>query len=142
MRSGRKQSRPESSKPVFFLDRGLGVHFVANALRDQGYRALPMVEVYPDGADQVVPDDEWIRKASDEGRIALTKDYSITRDHKDALAVSTLRIFALSNANLTGRQMAERYTANLNRILSRAVKPGPYVFVVTAAGLERRWPER
>ena len=36
--------------------------------------------------------------------------------------------------------MAERYRVNLNRITQRAAKPGPYVYVVTAAGLEQRWP--
>lgn len=62
------------------------------------------------------------------------------RDHADALEASTLRVFALNNANLTGPEMAERYVMNLNRIIQRATKPGPYVYVVTAARLEMRWP--
>ena len=101
-----------------------------------------MVEVYPDGTDQRITDDEWIKRASDEGWIALTKDYSIIRDHEHALTASTLRIFTLNNANLTGRAMAERFGLNLNRIIQRAMRPGPYVYVVTASGLERRWPTR
>jgi hypothetical protein len=45
----------------------------------------------------------------------------------------------LNNANLTGEEMAERYLRHLNRIIHRAATPGPYVYVVTAAGLELRW---
>lgn len=49
-------------------------------------------------------------------------------------------MFALSNAHLTGPQMADRYDANLNRMLLRSRKPGPYLYVVNASGLELRWP--
>ena len=48
--------------PVFFLDRGLGVNYVARAIRDAGFVAIPMVEAYPYGADQFIGDDEWIRE--------------------------------------------------------------------------------
>lgn len=142
MRSGRRRSLLEVRDPVFFLDRGLGINFVANAIRARGYRVMPMVEVYPGGADQLVTDDEWIKRASDNGWIALTKDYSMIRDHEGTLAASTLQVFALSNANLTGPAMADRYAMHLNRIVQRSAKPGPYVYVVTAGGLELRWPNR
>lgn len=142
MRSGRRRSPPKIEVPVFFLDRGLGVKNIANAIRKSGYRALPMVEVYPGGADQKVTDNEWIRLASESGWIALTKDCSIIRDHVDALKASTLRVFALNNANLTGPDMAARYAVNMSKILACATKPGPYVYVVTASGLELRWPQR
>jgi hypothetical protein len=94
--------------------------------------------------DRAAPpgNDEWIGRASDEGWIALTKDTSIVRDHEEALANSTLRVFALNNANLTGPEMAERYRKHLQRIVQRAQKTGPFVDVVTADGLERRWPRR
>lgn len=139
MPSGRRITRPEPS-PVFFLDRGLGRHLVADAIRRRGYAALPMAEVYPDGTDERVSDDDWIRRADQEGWVALTKDYSIIRDHVDTLAATTLRVFSLNNANLTGPHMAERFDRHLNRILQRASKPGPYLYVVGAKGLELRWP--
>lgn len=113
---------------------------VANAIRAKGYTVLPMAVVYPDGLDQTVGDEEWIQMASNSGWIALTKDYSIIRDHANALANSTLRVFALTKANLTGSEMAERYIVNLDRILQYARKPGPYVFAVKPVGLELRWP--
>lgn len=139
MRSGQTTSRLEHVKPVFFLDRGLGRHFVVEAIVAAGYKVKPMTDVYPNGLDQRVADDEWIARAAAEGWVALTKDASIVRDHKDALAASTLRVFALNNANLTGPQMAERYRTNLNRIVMRARRPGPDVYVVTRSGLELRW---
>jgi PIN like domain len=102
-----------------------------------------MFEAYPDGEDQRIGDDEWIARASEENWIALTKDDAIRRDHPDALAASRLRVFALNNANLTGEEMAERYLRHLNRIMQRATSPGPYVYVVSAGGLELRWrPDR
>ncbi len=34
--------------------------------------------------------------------------------------------------------MAERFDLHLNRILQRAAKPGPYLYVIGAKGLEHR----
>ena len=98
-----------------------------------------MAEVYPGGADQRVADPEWILKADQEGWIALTKDYSVVRDHRDVLADTMLRVFAYNNANLTGAEMVDRLESNFNRIIQRAIKPGPYVYVIGRDGLELRW---
>jgi hypothetical protein len=138
MPSGRTRSRPEAP-PIFFLDRGLGRNIVAAALRDAGFVVVTMIDVYPNGTDQRVGDDEWIARASHEGWVALTKDASIIRDHVAALAASTLRVFALNNANVSGPEMARRYVINLSRMVHRARQPGPYVYVVSPSGLELRW---
>ena len=108
-------------------------------LREAGFEVVAMADAYPDGADQEIADDDWIERASGEGWVALTKDVAIVRDHRPALENSTLRVFALNNANLAGEQMVERYRANLNRIVQRASQPGPYVYVVTASSLDLRW---
>ena len=140
MPSGRKRQQPEEPLPTFFLDRGVGRHLVADAIRARGCTALPMADVYPNGADQRVPDNEWIERAGREGWVAITKDYSITRDHADDLRTSGLRVFAFNNANISGAEMAIRLDRHLNRILRRAAKPGPFVYVIGKEGLERRWP--
>ena len=140
MPSGRRRLRPEVPAPVFFIDRGLGRYVVAEAIRSRGFDALTMAEVYPHGADEDVADDDWILRADVEGWVALTKDYAIVRDHVETLATTSLRVFSLNNANLTGMEMAERFTSHLNRILQRAAKPGPYLYVVGKRGLELRWP--
>lgn len=140
MPSGRAKRLPDPEPVVFFLDRGLGRHVLATVLRDAGHTVLTMAEVYPGGADMEVADPDWIRRADDGGWIALTKDPSIIFDHADVLADTSLRAFAFNNANLTGAVMAERLTAQLNPILQRARKRGPYVYVITADGLDLRWP--
>jgi len=99
-----------------------------------------MATVYPDGADQRIGDETWITLAGTEGWVALTKDYQIIRDHVDALSRTSLRVFSLNNANLTGPEMAGRFDTHLNRIVQQARKPGPYIYVVASQGLERRWP--
>lgn len=140
MPSGRARKRPEPQPPIFFFDRGVGRHLVPEVFRTAGYEVRIMVEVYPDGNDQNVTDPEWIARASSEGWVAITKDISILRHHEDALLASTLVVFALPNANLTGDQMAARFNTHLNRIAQRSRHPGPVVWVVKADGLERRWP--
>lgn len=73
------------------------------------------------------------------GWIALTKDSRLIRDHREVLERSALRVFALDSSNLTGVEMTDRYRGHLNRILQRASKPGPYVYVVHHNHLELRW---
>ena len=108
MPSGRHRQQPDHPPPVFFLDRGLGRHLIAEAIRARGYEALPMAEVYPGGTDQRIADPDWILRADQAGWVALTKDYSVVRDHRDVLAETTLRVFAYNNANLTGAEMVDR----------------------------------
>ena len=100
-----------------------------------------MADVYPHGADQRITDPEWIKRADREGWVALTKDPSIIRDHRDVLAETTLRVFAFNNANLTGPALVARLESNFNRILQRARKPGPCMWVITPDGLQLRWPK-
>ncbi len=139
MPSGPRRQQPDTDSLVFFLDRGLGRYLIAEAIRARGYKALPMVEVYPKGADQRVSDPEWIRRADMEGWVALTKDMLIVRDHHEVLAATRLRVFAFNNANLTGTEMVDRLDACFNQILEKAKKPGPYLWVIAANGLKLRW---
>jgi len=52
----------------------------------------------------------------------------------------TRQVFAIGNQHLTGPQMAARYTTNIHRILQRSRKPGPFVDIVQADRVQRRWP--
>jgi hypothetical protein len=45
----------------------------------------------------------------------------------------------LPAAKLTGPQMAERISLHLNRVLQRARKPGPYLYLIHAHSIELRW---
>ncbi|MCY4257040.1 MAG: hypothetical protein OXE04_01935 [bacterium] len=139
MPSGRRKKQPNKPPPVFFLDRSLGRHLIAKAILAKGYKVLTMTEVYPNGTDQRVADPDWMLKADQEDWITLTKDYSVIRDHRNVLATTTLRVFAYNNANITGPKMVERLETNFNRILQKANKPGPYVYVIGRDNLELRW---
>ena len=131
--------QPPNESPVFFLDRGLGRHHVAEVLINAGFEVHLMLEVYPDGSDQSVGDDEWIGDVSGRGWVALTKDSNLIRSHRRALERSTLRVFALDSGQLTGPIMAERVRIHLGRILRRSRKPGPYFYVIHKDSLELRW---
>ncbi len=137
MRSSRR--RPEPDPPTFFIDRGLGKHHVARVFASAKYTVVLMRDVYPDDG-QRVDDETWIERASAEGWVALTKDAALVRDHAAALSTSTLRVFSLPNANLTGPEMAARFEANLHRIAQQARRPGPFVDVVHPDRVVRRWP--
>jgi hypothetical protein len=135
--------RPPQPPPEFFVDRSLGRVVVAEAIRALGHVVHTMAEVYPDREEQV-KDVEWIGDADRAGWVALTKDERITRypEEQAALARSTLRVFAIGHQQLTGPQMAGYYVANINRILQRSRKAGPFVDVVYRDSVDRRWPRR
>ena len=87
-----------------------------------------------------MPDNVWIMRAGHERWVAVTKDYPIIRDHSEDLRRSGLRVFAFNNASISGDEMANRLDRHFNRILRRAAKPGPYVYVIGKDELELRWP--
>ena len=133
--------RPPQPPPEFFLDRSLGRVIVAHALRSLGHMVQTMAEVY--GEDLAVSDVRWIGDADAAGWVALTRDERIARrpNEQEALAASRLRVFAIGNQHLTGPQMAQYYVTNINRILRRCLKPGPFVDVVYRDSVVRRWPK-
>ncbi len=73
-----------------------------------------MAEVYPRGTDQRIADPDWILRVDKEGWVALTKDYSVVRDHRNVLAETKLRLFVYNNANITGPEMVDRLKTNFN----------------------------
>ncbi len=113
---------------------------VADAIREKGYEALPMVDVYTDGRDLRLRDPDWMRRADREGWVAISKDNAIPRDHADTLRATTLRLFLIPNANMPGTEVVRRLMANWDAILRRAATDGPYAYVVMPNRLQRRWP--
>ncbi len=140
MPSGRAKRQPESSSLEFFLDRGLGRFDVAEMLRSHGHGAHVMADVYPNGADQTMDDPDWMRDIDDRGWVALTKDASIVRAHRDDLESLSLQMFSLDSSKLTGQQMAARFELHLNRMIQRCNKQGPFFDVLHADSIERRYP--
>ena len=60
-------------RPEFFVDRSLGRHSVATALRSAGWAVTTHFEIY--GArDEDVRDVEWLELCADRDLVVLTKD--------------------------------------------------------------------
>ena len=101
------------------------------ALRDAGLVAHTMVEVFG-SREQHVADDEWLERAGREGWIVLTKDKRIRYRHVEieAIRLHGVKAFVLASGNLTGRQQAARFVANLGQIRTVAQGEGPCVYAV------------
>jgi hypothetical protein len=125
----------------FFLDRGLGSRIVPQALRDAGWTLETMDERYGKASSQHIQDPQWIEEAALGGDVLLGKDLAIARNLLEAQVIymASARVFALSNAALTGRDMAQWYLANEAKIVEAAIRvSGPYVMSVNlASGLRR-----
>jgi hypothetical protein len=134
--------KPPAPPPEFFIDRSLGRYIVAEAIRALGYVVHSMADVYPKDEDLHVRDTRWIADADANSWVVLTKDERITRhaDEQLALIEGHLRVFAIGNQHLTGPVMATYYVTNINRVVQRARKPGPFVDIVHPDRVERRWP--
>jgi hypothetical protein len=58
------------------------------------------------------------------------------------LTTAGVRAFCLTNANLGGRTMAERFVTRLPQINQIATSlPGPYIYGVYADGVRPLWPK-
>jgi hypothetical protein len=135
---------PSASPPEFFVDRSLGRHVVPNALREAGAVVHVMADVYGERIGQGLADEEWLRDAGEHGWAVLMKDAKIRYRPAELQVVIDhgLRAFCLTNANLRGVDMAERFVENLPRITRLAEeKRGPYIYGVHRQGVRVIWPK-
>jgi hypothetical protein len=135
---------PSASPPEFFIDRSLGRHVVPDALRKAGAVIRVMADVYGERIGQGLADEEWLRDAGERGWVVLMKDAKIRYRPAELQVVVDhgLRAFCLTNANLRGVQMAQRFVENLPRIIRIAEqKPGPYVYGIYSDSVRPLWPK-
>jgi hypothetical protein len=124
---------PSASPLEFFVDRSLGRHVVPDALRARDAVLHVMADVYGERIGQGLADEEWLRDAGKRGWVVLMKDAKIRYRPAELQVVINhgLRAFCLTNANLRGVEMAERFVEHLPRIVRIAEeKPGPYIYGV------------
>jgi PIN like domain len=138
------RSRPRRDPPELFIDRSLGYHALPDALRELGFVVHTMRSVFGPEAEESVPDVVWLEQAGRAGWVVLTKDDAIRRRPVElqALAAHGVRAFCLTNANLTGEQQRDRFLANINRMLQRSRRPGPWICAVYERQLVQIWPRR
>jgi broad specificity phosphatase PhoE len=106
-------SRPPETY-TFFLDRSLGKHVVASALRSAGAR----IEVHDDHFSPDATDEHWLTEVGRRRWIVLTKDNRL-RYHpreKTALLRHGVKAFILTARGLRGEEMARAFTRAVPKI--------------------------
>jgi hypothetical protein len=137
----RRRGQPAERLPEFFLDRSLGRHVVVAALRAEGLLVQTLAERYAE-TEEFVQDEVWIREVTADGLVILMKDDRIRRKPREQQAIleSGARAFVVTNANLTGEQLAALFVENRHRITQRSRHPGPYIYGVYPCRLEKLFP--
>ena len=129
------RTRPHSRVDplIFFLDRSLGKHIVAEALRQAGAK----VEVHDEHFPQDARDEEWLREVGQRGWIVLTRDDRIRyRFHeRTALLQARIRAFVLVRRSLSGPAMAEAFVNALPAMRQFVERhQAPFIARVTQTG--------
>ncbi len=122
---------------TFFLDRNLGRHIIADALRQAGAQ----VEIHDDHFAQDTLDEDWLLEVGRRGWIVLTKDARIRyRAHeRDALIRAGVSAFVLVGKNLSAPAMAEILVRSLPKILRFAERhQPPFIAKITRSGAVSR----
>ena len=134
-------SRPQPPPPKFLIDRSLGVQ-LREAIQARGYEVETLRSVYGEAGAQKVADVKWIREAAAKGQLILTKDDGIRRNALEQRAMRRAKAkgCCLPSGHMKTDEMRSRFLDNLNRIIQRGGKPGPYVYGVYVDHLKLLWP--
>jgi len=104
-----KKRSAASSKPpsevVYYLDRNLGRHVIAKALRAAG----AVVEVHDDHLPATAPDEDWIELAARKSWLAITKDRNIRyrAAELEAIREHSAMVLVVRATNATGQDIAD-----------------------------------
>lgn len=92
--------------------------------------------------EEFVADEDWIPEVTADGLVILMKDDRIRRKPQEQQAIleSGARAFVVTNASLTGEQLATLFVENRHRIIQRSRHPGPYIYGVYPGRLEKLFP--
>jgi hypothetical protein len=143
MPSRRSSARqPVAAQPEFLVDRSLDRLELVKTLRSAGLIVHTLADVYGEEVAQQTQDTEWIKLAAARHWIVLCKDQRIRRRpaERDALIDGKVRVFCLTNANLTFAEQAAYLMTNRHRILQAARKRGPYLYGVYKDSITELWP--
>jgi hypothetical protein len=125
----------------FFVDRSLGRHQVAQALRSAGWTLRTHHEVYGD-RDEEVPDAEWLEFCGRERLPVLTKDRRLRYRPAEIHAIRRfgVRAFVLTAGSLRATEQAARFNRSRYRIEEASAAAGPFVYAVHADRIVRIFP--
>lgn len=138
---GSSRKKRTDPPPVFFLDRSLGRYEITDAIVARGYEVHTLWSVYGDDQEEWVEDEVWIEEGALAGWILLSKDdVRYNPGFDDLMDRCAARVFFLSRQDLPGPTQVAWFMANLNRIIQRARKPGPYAWAVYEDTIIKRYP--
>jgi hypothetical protein len=98
---------------------------VPSALRQAGWTVETMDERYGKSKSQLISDTEWIEEAALAGDVLLCKDLAIAHNPLEARVIymTGARVFALSNASLSGVAMSQWYLDMRRNLSPRQPEP-------------------
>lgn len=122
------------------MNRSLGRHGIADALRDAGFEVICLHEAFPDELQgDRTPDPDWIKWAAEHDCVIFSKDSRLNRgENLRAIRDTAARVFILPKAHWTEAQQIERFLKHKNRIALAARKPGPCIYRVYNTRPERQ----
>lgn len=116
--------------PVFFIDRSIGKHFAANALRAAG----AAVEVHDDHFKQDAPDEEWLLEVGRRGWAVVTSDDRIRYRvaEREAATSAGVALFIFTGRRMRGPAVAEALVRALPAMMASLTnQPRPFVAKVS-----------
>ena len=136
------RSRRPPDRPRFFVDRNLGRYLVPNAPRERGFEVNTMLSVFGENAEETVADSVWLERAGHKKWVVLTTDAAIRRRpaELEQVELHRLRVFCITRGGLTGPAQRDRILTNINRIVQRAAKDGPWICALYADHIAQIWP--
>lgn len=117
-------SRLSHSGTPLYLDRNLGKHVIADALRAAGVA----VELHDDHLAPDAPDEDWISLAAGKGWLAITKDKNIRYRAAEIEAIRRhgAMVLVVRAKNATGREIGDilvSATARIQKFVNRNEAP-------------------
>jgi len=121
--SSRSKPPDPPHPPPLFLDRSLGRHTIAAALRAQGAE----VHTHDTHFAADAHDDYWLPIVGSRGWAVITKDTKIRFRHTELAAVMAgkVRAFVLTRGDLSGPEMAQILVTALPRIARFCARHAP-----------------
>ena len=132
-------SKQQPSPNVFFIERNLGRHAIAEALRNVG----ESVRVHDDHLNQDVADEEWIELVGRNGWLAITKDRNIRYRswELEAIKKHKAKVFVVRAKDLTAQGIAEILLKARARIKRHAKKTTPpFIAAIYRDGSVKAYP--
>ena len=119
---------------VVFLDRSLGKHVIATALRTVGFQ----VEVHDDHFTADAKDEQWLTEVGRKGWVVLTKDKKIKYRVVELRAVvaTNAKVFTLTAGSVQGSEMADIFIKAIPKIKAYVESNAPpFIVRISKVGL-------